>query len=43
MDHGGEEIIDENCDQLCFLGGIGGLSDCDGIEWQGNAVLEEII
>lgn len=38
---GQAEIYDANCDQLCLLGGIAGNTDCVGIDWESNAVLQE--
>lgn len=32
------EIYDEDCNLLCTLGGIGGLSLCEGVDWDSNAV-----
>jgi len=39
---GGEQIFDENCVEICYLWGIGGFSNCEGLEWTDNAELIEV-
>lgn len=40
---GGTTIIDDSCQQLCFLGGIAGLTDCEGVNFNQNAEELELI
>jgi hypothetical protein len=35
---GGMVIMDGNCNQICFLGGIGGLTTCSGEKFNEKAV-----
>jgi len=30
---GGIQVLDEDCEQLCYLGGIGSLEDCGGVNF----------
>ena len=34
----GADIYDEDCNHLCFLGGIAELTLCEGLNWEENAV-----
>ena len=37
------EIYDAECNLVCELGGIGGLTICDGTDWATSAELEDTI
>ena len=36
-------IIDEDCNSICALGGIAGISECRGEDFSSNATLEEVV
>ena len=40
---GGTQLIDEACEDVCFIGGIAGLTDCLGVPFFANATLIETI
>lgn len=37
------EIYDEDCNPVCTLFGIAGITECEGIEWNDNAVFLELV
>ncbi len=39
---GGVSVVTQNCDTLCFLGGIAGLTSCQGEEFYQVATDEEL-
>ena len=40
---GGQTIFDENCEQICFLGGLAGIRDCDGEVFNETATFVKLI
>ena len=40
---GGSEILEADCTNVCFIGGIGGIMDCEGINFNDNAAFVELI
>lgn len=40
---GGTTVYDANCNQLCFLGGIGGLTTCNGVKFADSATFKRTI
>lgn len=34
---GGAQVLDAECNTVCLLGGIAGLTDCEGIDFEDNA------
>ena len=40
---GGTSVVTQNCDTLCFLGGIAGLTMCSGEEFYKVATDEELV
>ncbi len=40
---GGVRIVNADCEDVCFLGGIGGFTDCNGDEFFDTAVEVEVI
>ena len=40
---GGVSVVTQNCDTLCFLGGIAGLTTCQGEEFHQVATDEELV
>ncbi len=40
---GGIDVIDANCNQLCFLGGIAGFTTCNGEKFFETAVFKRTI
>lgn len=40
---GGVSVVNQNCDTLCFLGGIAGLTTCQGEEFYQVATDEELV
>lgn len=40
---GGVSVVTQNCDTLCFLGGIAGLTSCQGEEFYQVATDEEVV
>ena len=43
LNDGGVRIVNEDCDDVCFLGGIGGFVDCNGDPFFDTAVEVEVI
>lgn len=43
LSDGGVSIIDESCTTICFLGGIAGFTECDGIDFYAEAEQKEVI
>ncbi len=39
----GINVYETDCEEICFLGGIAGIFECDGINFSENAVLKNII
>ncbi len=37
---GAKRVLDKDCNQLCTLGGIGGLTECNGQDFAANATGE---
>ena len=40
---GGTIVLDESCRQFCLLGGIAGITDCEGVNFDQNAEELELI
>ena len=40
---GGTTLIDEQCNSVCLIGGIGGLTECKGVDYSANAEVVEVI
>lgn len=40
---GGSQVIDEDCNEICFLGGIAGLTECNGEEFGEVAINPEVV
>jgi len=40
---GEADIYDENCTLICSMGGVNGLTTCNGVPWEGNASNEDTI
>ena len=40
---GGTSLVDEDCNNYCFIGGIAALTDCKGIPFAENAELVEVL
>lgn len=40
---GGTSLLDENCNEVCFLGGIAGFSECYGKDFFAEAKLKETL
>ncbi len=40
---GGATVLDADCKQICFLGGIAGFTTCEGIDFAKNAKLVKTI
>lgn len=36
-------VFNEDCEEICFLGGIAGFQDCDGVNFYDNASLVRIL
>ena len=39
----GSMVYDEDCNELCFIGGIASLSECEGVDFYDNATLVRTI
>ena len=40
---GGTSLVDEDCNNFCFIGGIAALTECDGIPFAQNSELLETL
>ncbi|MFN0275287.1 MAG: DUF6970 domain-containing protein [Chitinophagales bacterium] len=40
---GGSEVLDQDCNDVCFLGGFGGFTDCEGVNFENDAEFVQTI
>ncbi len=40
---GAGSVVDENCNDVCLLGGIAGFTDCNGVNFYANAKEIEVL